>query len=143
MAEAIYNDVFGRLTWDGRLGCWLGGIDWPPGRHTEVAIWHPDNDVAAGLRMAREGLDWLQSHEEHARRCVAREMLGVYNDAWRDEPEPITEEEFLRRIELVRVAFAEDGSLLLSYDGGELFGGHVIDGDFGADGSFRGAGLVG
>jgi hypothetical protein len=143
VAEAIYNDVFGRLTWDGRQGCWLGGIDWPLGSHTEVAIWHAGTDVAAGLRTAAESLDWLMSHERYARRCVAEEMLEVYNHDWRDEPEPITEEDLVRRIELVRVAFGEDGSLLLTYDAGEMFGGHVLDGEFGADRSFRGAGLVG
>jgi hypothetical protein len=143
MAEAMFNDVFGRLAWDDRLGCWLGGIDWPPGRYTEVAIWHPDNDVAAGLRLAREGLEWLQDHEGHARRCVAGEMLEVYNGAWRGAEGPLTAGAFLRRLELVRVGFEEDGSLRLTYDGRDLFGGHVIDGEFGPDRSFHGAGLVG
>jgi hypothetical protein len=64
--------------------------DWPPGLHTEVAIWLPDGDLAFGLQQAREGLAWLLQNEEHARRCVARKMLKVYNDAWRDEDEPIT-----------------------------------------------------
>jgi hypothetical protein len=143
MSGAIYNDVFGRLTWDDRLGCWLGGIDWPPGQHTEVAIWHPGHDVVAGLRTAGEGLDWLQSEEEHARRCVAWELLEVYNEDWRDEREPMTTDELMRHFELVRITFEEDGSLLLSYHCGELFGGHEVDADFGPDRSFRGAGLVG
>jgi hypothetical protein len=143
VAEAIYNDVFGRLTWDSRLGCWLGGIDWPPGQHTEVAIWHPGGDVVAGLRTAVEGLAWLEAQEGHARECVTRHMLGVYNAAWRDEPEPMTEEEFRRRLELVWVGFADDGSLLLSYDPGDLFGGHLLDATFAADRTFRGANLGG
>jgi hypothetical protein len=142
MAEAIFNDVFGRLEWDDELGCWLGGIDWPPGLHTEVAIWLSD-DVAAGLRMAREGLEWLQDHEGQARGCVAEEMLEVYNDAWSDEEVPLTRAEFFRRLELVRIGLEEDGSLLLSYDAGELFGGHLVDAEFGPDRSFRGADLVG
>jgi hypothetical protein len=143
MAQAIFNDVFGRLEWDGQLDCWLGGIDWPPGLHTEVAIWQPGQDVAAGLRMARDGLDWLQCCEEQARRQVAEALIEDYNDAWSQEPEPTTEDEFMGRIELVRIGFVEDGSLLLSYDAGEMFGGHMIDAEFAADRSFRGTGLVG
>jgi hypothetical protein len=143
MVEPIHDGTFGRLEWDPVLNCWLGGIDWPPGLHTEVAIWLPDGDLAVGLRQARESLAWLQRNEEDARRCIAGAVLEVYNDAWRDEGEPITEDEFIRRTELVRVGFYDDGSLVLSYDGRDMFGGHVIDGDFGTDRSFRGANLVG
>jgi hypothetical protein len=143
MAGAFFNDVFGRLTWDDNLGCWLGGIDWPPGLHTEVAIWVPAGDLLAGLRLAREGLEWLQEDEEgQACRCVAAEILEIYNDNWQDE-EPITEDQLVRYLELVRIGFWEDGSLLLTYDAGDLFGGHLIEGEFGPDRTFRGAGLVG
>jgi hypothetical protein len=140
---AIFNDVFGRLTWDGQLDCWLGGIDWPPGCHTEVAIWQPGDDVASGLGMAREGLDWLQGHEGHVRRCVAGKLLAVYNGAWCGDEGPLSEAAFLRRLELVRIGFEEDGTLLLSYDSQGLFGGHLIDAEFGPDRSFRGAHLIG
>jgi hypothetical protein len=143
MAEAFFNDVFGRLTWDGELGCWLGGIDWPPGMHTEVAIWLPGDDLAGGLRMASEGLEWLQAHEGQARRCAAEEMLEVCNNAWLGEEGPLTGAELFRRLELVRIGLEEDGSLLLTYDAGESFGGHLVDAEIGPDRSFRGADLVG
>src|SRR3954467_6162761 len=126
MTQAIYSDVFGRLEWDPQLGCWRGGIDWPPGLHTEVAVWHPGEDVVAGLRTAGEGLSWLHYQEEHARRLVAAAMLEVYNDAWRGDEEEIVEDDLLGRLELAWVGFEEDGSLLLSYDAGEMFGGHFI-----------------
>ncbi|HZY90391.1 MAG TPA: DUF2262 domain-containing protein [Gemmataceae bacterium] len=142
MAAAFFNDVFGRLEWDSQLGGWLGGIDWPPGLHTEVAIWLPGDDLAGGLRMAGEGLEWLQAHEGQARRCVAEEMLEVYKD-WQDAEGPLTTAELFRHLELVRIGLEEDGSLLLTYDAGELFGGHVVDAEFGPDRSFRGADLVG
>jgi hypothetical protein len=141
MSTEIHNDVFGHLTWDDHLGCWLGGIEWPADRYTEVAIWHPGYDVAAGLRMATDGLDWLKSFEEHARRSVAREILDIHNDS-RDEEDWLSEEQLIRRIKLVRVGFIEDGSLLLTYDAGDLFDGNLIDGDFGPDRSLRGTYLV-
>lgn len=143
MAEPFHHEVFGWLKWDPVLSCWLGGIDWPPGLHTEVAIWLPDGDLDAGLRQARESLDWLRQNERGARLAVADEMVEVYNDVWRDEVEPITSAEFACRTELLRIGFEDDGSLLLSYDGRDMFGGHVIDGVFEADRSFSGGNLVG
>jgi len=140
--SVILNDVFGRLTWDNHYGCWRGSIDWPLDRQIEVALCQPGNDVAAGLRMACAGLDWLKSQEEEARRFVAGELVHVYNVAWREEAVPINEEEFSGRIELVRIIFEEDGALLLTYDPGEMFGGQYIDSEFGSDGSFRGARLA-
>jgi len=143
MSKPFQDATFGQLTWDAILNCWLGGINWPASLHTEVAIWLPENNLTVGLIQARESLIWLQHHEEDARRAVASEMVEVYNDAWSDEDVPITATEFSRRIELVRIGFFDDGSLLLSYDGHEMFGGHVIDGLFEADRSFSGASLVG
>jgi hypothetical protein len=143
MSAPIHDETFGWLKCDSMLNCWLGGIDWPPGLHTEVAIWLPGGQLAVGLRQARDGLVWLQRNEEHARRCVASKMLEVYNGAWRGEDEPITEDEFTARIELVRIGFQGNGSLLLSYDGRDMFGGHVIDSLFEADRSFRDATLIG
>ncbi len=141
MVEPFHDETFGPLWWDPLLDCLLGGIDWPPGLHTEVAIRLPDGDRDAGLRLAREGLAWLQAHESPARRAVATVLLTVYNDDWRQEDEPITEAEFVRRIELVRIWFEDDGSVLLSYDGRDLFDDRVIDAEFRADRSFGGAGL--
>lgn len=143
MAEILSDDTFGRLKWDALLDCWLGGVDRPPGLHTEVAIWLPNGDLAAGLRLAHSSLEWLLSHEEQARFATATAMVEVYNDFWRNESEPISATEFVNRIELARIGFQDDGSLLLSYDGHDMFGGHMIDATFDADRSFRRASLVG
>jgi hypothetical protein len=139
----ILNDVFGRLTWDEQSSCWVGEIDWPPGLRTEVLLCHPGPDIAAGLRGARASLDWLKTSEEDARRCVAGQLLHVYNTAWRDEELPVSTEDFIARLELVRIVFGAEEELLLTYDGGEeMFNGQYIDAEFSRDGSFRGARLV-
>lgn len=143
MAEPFHDETLGDLEWDPLLNCWLGAIDWTPGLYTEVTIWLPDGDLYAGLRQARESPDWLRPHEEQARLAVAAEMVEVYNHAWRYEDEPITKVEFARRSELMRIGFEGDGSMLLSYDGHDMFGGHVIDGLFEADRTFSGGNLVG
>ena len=82
----------------------------------------------------------MRSYEEQARRCIAGEALEVYNDFWRGDEQPLTAEDFVSRIELVRISFEEDGSLLLSYDAQEMFGGHVLDGYFDATRTFRRSG---
>jgi hypothetical protein len=143
MAEAIFNDVFGRLTWSERYGCWLGAIEGPAGRQIDVAIYHPDTDVVAGLRTAREGLDWFGSHEEDARRRVAGQLLHVWNTAWREDDEPMDEDEFIEILDLLQITFIEDGSLLLCYDPADLFGGQVVEAEFDPDRRFRGAKLAG
>jgi hypothetical protein len=143
MLLEIQDEVFGALSWHGVLDCWLGAIAWPPGLHTEVAIWTAADAGSAGLRTARQAFDWLKAHEEHARRCVASNMVGLYNDTWRNAEEPISADEFMGRIELMRIGIQEDGSLLLSYDAGEQFGGHVLDAAFGPDRSLRDCQLIG
>jgi hypothetical protein len=136
MSQAIFSDVFGRLEWDDRLGGWLGDIDWPPPLHVEVVLWHPGTDVVAGLRLAAESFAWLQEHEEEARRRIARELLENEAEPWQDE------DELARQLIPLQLGFVEDGSLLLTYDAGELFDGHLVEGEFGPDRSFRGAGLI-
>jgi hypothetical protein len=143
MPARIHEEVLGPLEWDDQLCCWLGGIDWPAGLYTELAVWCPDGDVRAGLRQARDGLSWVEANEEHARRCVAGAMCNVWNLAWRGDDEPMSEDEFIECIEVVRIGFIEDGSLLLTYDPGDLFGGHVVDGEFNPGRAFEGAHLVG
>jgi hypothetical protein len=146
MAEAIFNDVFGRLTWDEQVGCWRGSIDWDPGGTVEVAIWHPGYDVPLGLRLAGDGLAWLQVHEDEARRLLAEEILEGCGDAWEEQEEfgeeAITAESIRRRLALVRIGFGEDGSLMLTYDVAELLAGQLVDAEFGPDRTFRGAYLV-
>jgi hypothetical protein len=143
MAAKIHEEVLGPLEWDDQLGCWIGGIDWPGDWCTEILVCCPDGDVPAGLRQARDGLRWLEANEEHARRCVAGAMCNVWNLAWRGDEERMDEHEFMDCIELVWIRFEEDGSLLLSYDPGDLFGGHVVDGEFSRGRAFQGAHLVG
>jgi hypothetical protein len=97
-----------------------------------------------GFSAARDSLAWLRAHEPEARRHVATEMVELYNECWTDE-EPITAEEFARRIELNRASFGEDGSILLSYSDGSMsmFGGHLLDADFGPDKAYKGTILIG
>jgi hypothetical protein len=145
MADTFDDAVFGRLTWDAQLNCWLGGIDLTQGFHTEITVSGTEADRFMGFPAARESWAWLRAHEPEARRQVAAEMVVLYNDSWTDEDEPITAEQFADRIELIRASLGEDGSVLLSYGDGptSMFGGHLLDAVFGPDKAYRGTHLIG
>jgi hypothetical protein len=85
----------------------------------------------------------LKHHEQRIRTKVAEQSVSIYNDAWRNQVEPISVDEFAHCIEILRVGFKDDGSLLLSYDAHEMFGGHVLDALFDAERSLRGVDLIG
>jgi hypothetical protein len=54
-------------------------------------------------------------------------MVTTYNEAWRGEAAPLDADQLARRLELARIGFGADASMLLSYAAGDLFGGHVVD----------------
>jgi hypothetical protein len=145
VADTFDDATFGRLSWDGRLNSWLGGVDLTPDLYVEIKIPGTEADRFMGFPAARDGLAWLLAHEPDARQQVAAEMVELYNDSWRDEDEPITAEEFANRIELVWASLGEDGSVLLSYSDGptSMFRGHLLDADFGPDKAYRGTMLIG
>jgi hypothetical protein len=69
-------------------------------------------------------------HREY-RSAIARKLLPLYNDSWRDG-EVIGMEEFMRRIYLaeIRVSpvdFGSPGCAILYYANGDLFAGHSIE----------------
>src|SRR5262249_12196240 len=100
MADTFDDPDFGHLTWDLQLNCWLGGVALPPYFLLDMAVAGMDGDGFRGSPAARESWGWLRKHEPEARRQVAAEMVELYNDCWTDEDDPITTEEFARRIEL-------------------------------------------
>jgi hypothetical protein len=136
--------VLGRLTWDEQFSSWTGGVDLNPDFHTAISIWGPKEDRLQHFPVARESLLWLRVHEPEARSQVAAEMVELYNDSWTDEEKPITTQEFADRIALMRASLGEDGSLLLSYDDGEMamFGRHVLDASFGPNKDYQGIFLI-
>lgn len=119
----IEDPVFGSLTWDQGFLAWKGKIAWPPTDGVEVLL--DNREVAFGFRIGRECLEWFRRHEPLIRRLVAAEVLAWCNDYF--EPvQPVSEAEFLRRVEPHQLRLEADGSLLALYYDGHLFGGHVF-----------------
>ena len=145
VVDTFEDPTFGLLEWDRQLNCWIGGVDLRPGFHVEITVSGTEEDRFMGFPAAKDNLAWLRGHEPDARRQVAAGMVELYNDAWTDEDEPVPVEEFSSRIGLLRASLGEEGALLLSYSDGptSLFGGHLLDAEFGPSREYRGTHLIG
>jgi hypothetical protein len=138
----IEDAILGRLLWDRDLQWWSGEIEFGPGQWVGVHVAPEDQDIREVLPRAHRSFAWVQEHEDFARRCVADKLLSLFNTHWSSEG-PISQEEFLERIELVEINFSAEGSIYLWYDGEDLFGGHLISVSFDPEGRFQRAGLEG
>jgi hypothetical protein len=136
MRDPFSDAVFGPLRWDEGFLAWKGQLEWSPGLRVEVLL-ALGKDRAAGLRVARESLDWVRAHEPQVRRLVAEDLSAWCSDFFRPE-DPVGEARFLQDVELHQLRLEEDGSLWVLYHDGHLFGGHVFWAEFGADKAFRG-----
>ena len=88
----------------------------------------------------------LPALDESARLYAAEELLDTRNDFWIDEEEGevlLTAEEFASQVSLESVELGEKGRLTFWYDDGELFAGHTISVERGADGAFVSADMMG
>src|SRR5262249_36991475 len=54
VADTHEDPVFGRLTWDGLLNCWLGGVDLRADFHVEITVSGTDEDRFMGFSAAKE-----------------------------------------------------------------------------------------
>jgi hypothetical protein len=81
------------------------------------------------LPNARQAFRWVLKNEECVRRKVAEEWTDEYNQNARDrdeDPEPITHEEFAKRIRLSGFSYRTGERIELSYDDAYMFGGHSL-----------------
>ena len=61
---------------------------------------------------------------------IVDDLLELKNSSWNDSSEPISEDEFVSRLQLRSILVRENGAFEVCYDDGQLFGGHeiVLDG---------------
>ena len=89
-------------------------------------------------------ITWLGSNLVDAVQFAAQELTGLKNDEWLAAgEEAMTEEGFMDALELGDMTIYEDGSCTLYFHGGDLFPGHIIEVDVGADLELRQAGISG
>ena len=139
----LVSNLFGTLEWDDQIGRWLGECDWNRDLRVELAIEPRDVKDPSNLQSANEGYAWLRSNETDATARIRSAALQLYNTAWCVNQTPMSDDEFRHHLELMRIAFNGDGSILLTHDAGELFGGHVVDAILDPNRRFVGIELVG
>jgi hypothetical protein len=110
----------------------------------------PDASAARLDLRRRQCESWLESSYDDLRRAVARGLLDLYNDTWRergdygDEPQPrLDVEGFVSRIALASLDVWDDGAMMAYFDDGDLFAGHRIEVFFTPTGEISDVDIVG
>jgi hypothetical protein len=85
------------------------------------------DDLAKTISLAVRVVENIHSFDEEARAKATKDLLGTYNDNWRNEDEPIlSESEFKSKLLLTHIGFLGTTGIDMFYNDGELFGGHSI-----------------
>lgn len=130
----IIEDAIGKLILDRKFSCFEGDVDWL-GTSCNVIL---NTDVEDG-ETAEKALEKfhmlyadLTGWDHRFRTYAAEKLVEGANDWLQDELEegeeadPITEEDFARRIVISMIAIEADGSITVYYDDDDMFWGHTI-----------------
>lgn len=117
-----------KLILDKSLGIFSGEGNW---NHEECYI-HLDTD-GEGIETADEALITLdellkncQTWDQKAREYAANELTELANDWAEEDDSEITNEDFIKRLEISEVCASPDGDFELFYNDDDMFFGHVI-----------------
>jgi hypothetical protein len=125
---ATHTDrYFGKFKLDRAMNWWVTRYNWG-GRKIELCLPLDEcKDEEALFRLA-EGLCKQQKKWDHeVRDFAAKQLVKRKNKSWLDEgEEPITPDQFKKRIKLEAITLDPDGSFEFSYADGGVFRGHII-----------------
>ena len=129
--ETISHPVFGELRWEAARSVWFTQIRDSAGEWIDVSVEADEGDRIACLDRAADLYSRAMRVERQLFRiAVQNELLELYNDTWRRADEPkLTANEFMSRLAFTFIQLRPDwdSAVVLSYDAGELFGGHSVD----------------
>ena len=144
MAEAsehLTHPVLGTLGWLPEFSHWFTQLRLPSGEWLDVIVDPADADRFEFLPRAAELFRWAFDHERRVLADAMRvELLELYNDTWRQEDEPVlSAAELTARLEwtLLTVSGSDLVPVEFGYHAGELFGGHGVAVEVGAELRFR------
>lgn len=122
----IDTELVGRLVLDRRINWFWGTVTWN-GKEVRISFAAEHGlDIANQLETARALLDAELEWQGKIEAFAVREKLPLAND-WRESGEqPITEQEFLDRMELESISIQSDGKFEFWHSDGGLFCGHSI-----------------
>lgn len=142
--ERIQHPTFGELRWEAGRECWFAHIRDAAGEWVEIAI-APEDDPPKGWldRAAKLYTRVLGSERKLLLKAVRRELLELYNGTWARDGATLTEAALVDALELTTVLIGGGVPITLSYDAGDLFGGHAVDVELGGRLTILDVNLVG
>jgi hypothetical protein len=128
VAESITHPVFGELRWDSQRTWWFAQIPLPSGEQVEVIVTPGDEDRIAFVELAAKLYERARKAERRILRDALREeLLELYNETWRQGNQPkLTAKELTSQLTLALIEIDTLIPVTLSYEAGDLFGGHGV-----------------
>jgi len=128
VTESLKHPVFGQLRWEEKYSWWFAQIQLPSAKWLEVIVNPGDGDrfafIEPAARLYRRA---LKAERRILRDAIREELLELYNDAWRQGDDPrLTAAELLNRLELSLIDLDTVVPVTLSYEAGDMFGGHGV-----------------
>jgi len=129
--EPFDDPVLGRVEWNAEFDFWVARFVLPDGRSVEFEI--DEGAIGPRIQATRATFRWVSEHEIALRDQLAERMLDLAR-TWKQSGEPeITAASFAERVRLTAAALDDADALTLYYADGDMFGGHLILVNVGAD----------
>jgi hypothetical protein len=144
MAESLTHPVFGKLKWEENNLWWFTQIRQESGEWLDVIVDPGDDDPSVFVERASQLYrQAMNAERELLQKAIKEKLLDLY-ETWRQEDEPkLTAEELQDQLELTFVRIDTVIPITLSYDLGDVFGGHSVDVEVDRQLQFVRANLVG
>lgn len=144
MAESLTHPAFGKLKWEETDQWWFTQIRQESGEWLDVIVDPGDDDPTQFVERASQLYRRAMNAERQLLQEAIKDKLFDLYETWRQENEPkLTAEELQDQLELIFVRIDTVIPITLSYDLGDLFGGHSVDVEVDRQLQFAGVNLVG
>lgn len=146
-SEYRTHPVLGALAWLPKHSHWFAQHRLASGGMLDVIVSPRREDRHEFLPQAAELFRWAMGNERRLFwEALRAYLLELYNDGWRQDDEPVLlEDEFAAQLEwqLLEIKASDIVPVEFWYDAGDLFGGHGVVIQVGAELQYRSANLVG
>lgn len=127
----ITDAVLGTFVFDARLRWYTGCHCSASGASYRIRVTPPDRRrPGPRIEQARAIVAWVDEHRSEIARAAADALWPLWDGTWRqDDEDDVDREVFERRLSLRSISWDEGheaGQFAISFDDGDLFGGHSI-----------------
>src|ERR1043166_7020768 len=142
--ESLTHPVFGKLEWENTNQWWFTQIRQESGEWFDVIVDPGDDDPSEFVERASQLYRRAVNAERGLLQEAIKEKLLDLCEMWRkDDEHKLTAEELLDQLQLTFVRIDTVIPITLSYDLGDVFGGHSVDVEVDRQLQFVGVNLVG